>query len=83
MPEIFLQGGGHVSALEVRESGMGLSDHKLVSKLELRSRKYDAGICRERSPSLPRHQPMIYEGTFESKRGGKSSVHCNAEPPTA
>ena len=25
MPKIFLQGGGHVSALEVRESGMALS----------------------------------------------------------
>ena len=64
MPKIFLQGGGHFSALEVRESGMGLF-YRLVSKLDLRSTKYDAGICREQSPSLPRHQPMISEGTFE------------------
>ena len=74
MPKIFLQGGGHVSALEVRESGMGLSDHKLASKLELRSRKYDAGICRERSPSLPRHQfCTLQRGT--SNRGDIVDAH--------
>ena len=81
-PRNVLQGAGRFWALETRKGRKGLSSLKTRKHMELRSRKYDAGICREWSPSLPIFQrnvekvKVVRKDLYTTTRNLKPRSYC-------
>ena len=70
MPRIFLSGSWTFLGPGDDETLYETFSFEQKGKMELRSRTYEAGLCRERSPSLLVHGPSFIKGTLKSKGGG-------------